>query len=445
MTVRSDLTETSSKQTVTIYGEPFVNGLRLVSRAGKPIFAAMGGRQGMIVRQFLHWIRTAPAGRRAEASGALARAYLYSDLSPADRAAAEGAMIALLDDPSPLVRQALADELAGSPDAPYAVIHALACDRRDIAETVLARSPLFIDAELVDLVATGDSMRQAAIASRAPLEGPVAAAIAEVGAAEACLVALENPAADIAPAAINRIVERFGHLGAIREALFARADLPMAMRQALVRMLSMRLSDFVAERAWLERGRAEQVAHEACEKATVTMAAAGGGDTRPLIRHLRTSGQLTAGLVLRALLSGNLAMFEDTLAELAQLPLARVQALLHGRGSSGLRAVYAKAKLPASTYVAFREALAAFRDAEPEGEAGRNVATAPCTSRLKRRMVERVLATCERTDIGDIEPLLILLRRFAAEAAREDARSYCEQLVGKDEDLQFAEEDRAAA
>jgi uncharacterized protein (DUF2336 family) len=60
----------------------------------------------MIVRQFLQWLRTAPAGDRAEASSALARAYLYSDLSPDDRAATEGALIMLLDDPSPLVRGA---------------------------------------------------------------------------------------------------------------------------------------------------------------------------------------------------------------------------------------------------------------------------------------------------------------------------------------------------
>ena len=35
----------------------------------------------MIVRQFLRWIQTAPPGDRAEATSALARAYLYSDLS----------------------------------------------------------------------------------------------------------------------------------------------------------------------------------------------------------------------------------------------------------------------------------------------------------------------------------------------------------------------------
>ena len=380
----------------------------------------------MIVRQFLHWVRTAPAGERAEATGALARAYLYSDLSREDRATAEGAMIMLLDDSSPLVRRALAEALAGSPDAPYAVIHALACDHADIAALVLARSPLFIDAELVDLVATSGCDLQAAIAARAPLQCAVAAALAEVGSAEACLVAVENADADFAPPSIDRIVARFGHLGAIREALFARPDLPLAARHVLMGLMSSLLADFVVDRAWLSRGRADRVVHDACERATVAIAAlAPDSDTRPLIRHLRSSGQLTAGLVLRALLSGNVAMLEDALAELSELPLARVQALVHDRGAAGFRAIYEKAGMPASAWVAFREAIGAIRDAEEDGE----YAT---SSRLKRRVVERVLTSCESTDVGDIEPLLILLRRFAAEAAREDARLYCEELVADD-------------
>ncbi|MGA8951732.1 MAG: hypothetical protein WB806_13310, partial [Xanthobacteraceae bacterium] len=87
----------------------------------------------MIVRDFLQWVRTAPASERAEATSALARAYLYSDLSSDDLAAAEGAMLMLLDDPSPLVRRALADALAASPDAPPAIVFALAADQPTIA------------------------------------------------------------------------------------------------------------------------------------------------------------------------------------------------------------------------------------------------------------------------------------------------------------------------
>src|SRR5262245_7478487 len=192
----------------------------------------------MIVRQFLQWIRTAPAGLRAEATGALARAYLYSNMSADERAVAEGAMVMLLDDTSPLVRRALAEALGASDQAPPAVIHALANDQADIAVLVLERSNLFVDADLVEIVATGETTVQTAIASRTMLQRSVAAAIAEVGAPEACLTMIENPGADIAPFSVNRIVERFGHLAAIREALLERDDIPAPTRQALIAKLA---------------------------------------------------------------------------------------------------------------------------------------------------------------------------------------------------------------
>ena len=377
----------------------------------------------MIVRQFLQWVRNAPAGERAEATGALARAYLYSELSADDAAAAEGAMLMLLDDPSPLVRRALADVLAASPGAPPAVVHALAGDQPQIAAPVLALSPLLVDADLVDAVATGCPGVQAAIASRAELPRAVSAAIAEVGTAEACLILIENTGADIAPFSIDRIVERFGHLAAIREPLLQRDDLAAATRLTLVTKLSETLAGFVTGRNWLDAEQARRVTREACEKATISLAAeAPDGDVRPLIRHLCESGQLTAGLILRALLSGNVAMFEEALAELADMPITRVSGLIYSGGSSGLRALFDKAGLPASTYPAFKAAVEAMREGGFIGDAVGAV-------RLKRRMVERVLTSCERDEFGDMAPLITLLHRFATEAAREEARSFCDDVV----------------
>jgi uncharacterized protein (DUF2336 family) len=381
--------------------------------------------RAMIVRDFLQWVRTAPAGERAEATSALARAYLYSDLSPDDLGAAEGAMLMLLDDPSPLVRRALADALAASPEAPPTVVFALAADQPQIAAPVLALSPLFVDADLVDAVATGSAAVQASIASRAALPRSVAAAIAEVGTAEACLLLVENWDADIAPFTLDRIVERYGHLAAIREPLLARADIPVSTRQTLVAKLSETLAGFVAGREWLDIDHAHRIAREACEKATVAIAAETPSiEVRPLIRHLRVSGQLTAGLILRALLSGNIVLFEEALAELTGMPVARVSSLVHDSGSVGLRALFDKARLPHSTYPAFKEAIEAMREggflSEPGGAA-----------RLKRRMIERVLTRCAGEEIGDLEPLLTLLRRFATEAAREEARLFCDQLVSE--------------
>ena len=169
----------------------------------------------MIVRQFLQWVRTAPPGERAEATSALARAYLYSDLSADDRAAAEGAMIMLLDDPSPLVRRALAEVFAvcaearraswcmrsptTSPRSPMPMLAALAAAAR--RRSGRRWSPPAQPAAQVAIAVA----RHAAVARCRP-RSPRSAA------REACLALLENPDADIASFSLDRIVERFGHL-----------------------------------------------------------------------------------------------------------------------------------------------------------------------------------------------------------------------------------------
>jgi uncharacterized protein (DUF2336 family) len=379
----------------------------------------------MIVRQFISWIKTASAGERAEATRAMARAWLLSDLSEDDRAAAEGALLMLLDDASPLVRRAMADVFARSQEAPAAIVQALALDQPSVALPILEHSPLLIDADLVDIVATGDGQTQCAIARRVNLPSSVCAAIAEVGSAAAALELIENAYAELAPFSWDRIVERHGHLAAIRESMLELEDLPAATRVALVAKLSDTLAQFVVAKNWLSADRAERIAGEARDRSTVSIAASSrGGDMRGLIAHLRTTSQLTAGLILRALLSGNLELFEAALSELSGLPLSRVSALLIDRGEASLVALLRRAGLPESTFGAFRAALDVIHEV---GFAD----TLSGAVRLRRRMVERVLTHCEN-DQNAAGPLLILLRRFATESAREEARLFCEELAAEE-------------
>ena len=379
----------------------------------------------MIVRQFLQWVRQAPPGERAEATSALARAYLHSDLSADDLAAAEGAMIMLLDDPSPLVRRSMADVFASSQKAPRVIVQALAADQFDVAEPLLAASPLLTDDDLIELIATGRPDVQTAIAARPLLPRPVAAAVADVATAEACLILLNNPDACLTLASVDRIVERFGHVASIRENLLARDDIPMATRQALLSKLSKTLAGFVAARQWLGNDHAETAAREACEKATLALAAETPyEELGTLVAHLRRSGQLTAGMILRALLSGNIVLFEEALAELSGVSIDRVTGYIHDRNISAFRALYRKAALPDMAFPAFREALAALRDGVLLGEQGG-------AARLKRGMVERVLAHCAIIRDEGMAPLIALLRRFSVEAAREEARLFCDDLVAE--------------
>jgi uncharacterized protein (DUF2336 family) len=391
----------------------------------------------MIVRQFISWVRTASAGERAEATRSLARAWLVSDLAAEDRAAAEGALLMLLDDPSALVRQAMAEVFARSSEAPAAIVQALSLDQPSVALPVLEHSPLLIDADLVDIVATGDGAMQCAIARRIGLPSSVCAAIAEVGSAAAALELIENAYAELAPFSWDRIVERHGHLAAIRESMLLLEDLPAATRAALVAKLSETLAQFVVARNWLSADRAGRIAAEARDRSTMNIAARSRGeDLCGLVQHLRVTGQLTAGLILRALLSGNLDLFEASLAELSELPLPRVSALLHDRSGASLNALLRRAELPESTFAAFRIAL------EVCHENG-FVDTLGGAARLRRRMVERVLTHCE-TGRDAAEPLLILLRRFVTESARDEARLFCDELV-VDEWIATQRDDQIAA
>ena len=343
----------------------------------------------------------------------------------------------LLDDPSALVRQAMAEVFCRSTDAPAAIVQALSLDQPSVALPVLEFSPLLIDADLVDIVATGNDEMQCAIARRINLPASVSAAIAEVGTPAAALELIENAQAELPPFSWDRIVERHGHLAAIRESMLILDDLPAATRLALVAKLSDTLAQFVVARNWLSADRAGRITNEARERSTVNIAARSyGEDMSGLVKHLRATGQLTAGLILRALLSGNLELFDTALAELSGLPQARVSALLHERGGASLQALLIRAGLPESTFAAFRVAL------EVSHETG-YVDTLGGAARLRRRMVERVLTHCE-TDGKSAEPLLILLRRFATESAREEARMFCDDLL-TDEINALLEDDLIAA
>lgn len=180
-------------------------------------------------------------------------------------------------------------------------MRALSADQPSVALPVLEHSPLLIDADLVDIVATGNDEVQCAVARRLALPASVCAAIAEVGCAAAALELIENSCAELAPFSWNRIVERHGHLAAIREAMLVLEDLPAATRAALVAKLSETLAQFVVARNWLSPDRADRMTIEARDRSTMNIAARSRGeDMQDLVRHLRITGQLTAGLILRA-------------------------------------------------------------------------------------------------------------------------------------------------
>ena len=387
----------------------------------------------MIVKEWLRRIDGASVDVRIEAVAGLAEAWLGADLDAVDRDDVEAALTLVLDDASSRVRMALAEALARSPLAPRYIMLALAADQPAIARLVLRRSPVLSEAELVDIIAVSEPPYQCAIASRSRVTAGLAAAIAEVAAAEPCAVLADNPGADLRPGALARMAERHGDNGRLREVLLARPDLPMPVRQMLIARLGSVLGALAISRFSLGSERADRCVREACDKATVTLAAeAGDGDMAPLVAHLSERGQLTTSLLLRALCAGNVRFLEAALAHLSGMPRTRVRSLLAEGRASALRALFARAGLPKLTFGAFVVAIAVFRDMAAEGHVVESGALdAP---HLSRRMIERVLERYEDFAPEEADKLIVMLRRLASEAARDAAR---ERLERAREDLRL--------
>ncbi len=375
----------------------------------------------MNVRDFILWLETAPAGARADGVRVVARAWLDGKLDEAGRDEAEQVFFALLDDPSPLARQALAETFAGAAKAPPALICALASDQSNVSAIVLARSPLLTDAQLIDCAAIGDSCAQAAIALRATLSPAVSAALVEIAAREALVVLAVNEGANLPEFAMRRMIERFWNDGELREALLGRAWLPATVRAALVAATARQLTDLAVGRNWMERARGERIAQDSRDRAAMIIAAGCvdySNETAALAAYLRVSGQLTAGLALRALLCGQTGLFEATLAELTGMGPRRIAGLVKDPASSGFAAVYARAGLPESLFRAFQFALTALaRLPHEKTEDGA----------LRLPVIQAVLRQCEVSGDENLARLVALLRRFEADATREAGRRVIER------------------
>lgn len=371
------------------------------------------GDERAIVRQFLAWVQQAGAETRAEAASALARAFLHSGLPPSLREEAVAAMTVLADDPCADVRRALAEAVSGARDAPRHLVVALANDEAQVAAPLLARSPLLTDAELVDCAASGDIVAQCAIARRPGLGAGPAGALAEVGQREAALALIANPTAALTPGALRRLFARFGQDAEFREALLARRGLPASLRVDLALAAASALARFVGSTGWLGGKRAERIAREARDAALVSIAA----DCEPqeraeLVRMLRERRALTMALLLRSLLEGERDLTTAALAELSGTSLARVSAFARDPHGEGFAAVALASGLPRHALPAFRAALGAI-DIHGAGSRGG----------LKPRLVQTTITVCEAEHDPALAPILSLLWRFAAEAARSETRT----------------------
>ncbi|MEM5472750.1 DUF2336 domain-containing protein [Hoeflea sp. AS60] len=344
-------------------------------------------------------------------------------MNQSERQEAEAALALLLEDPSPKVRLALAEGLALVEHAPRSILLGLASDQIEVAGRVIALSPALADNDLIEIVASGRSSLQRFVAFRCPVSVSVAAAMAEVGEADAVADMLDNPHVSIARISLRRISERFGDDGDIRARLFERRDLPCDVRQALVERLGAALagSDFVRSAIGGSRGR--KVTEEACMNATLRLAETVVQDEIPaLVEHLRISGRLTPAFLIHALCAGNVDFFASAVVSLSGMSDSRVRGILIDGRETAMRALYRSIGLGSDLAPVFVSATQIWRAAS-------RLNASVDTGRVTTQLLQRHASDAESQP--SVADLLRLVEAMHFSWHRHVSRDYAHSLAAE--------------
>ncbi len=311
---------------------------------------------------------------------------LAAELSDDERRVLEGLLKCAVNDAELTVRVALAAGLRRSRHLPREVALILAEDTLAVAQPILEESPALSDGDLISILAECDGRKQVCIARRASQTAAVATAVVAAGNAAAVAALIESDAV-LDAALLCRVLDRYSRFETVKAAMLCRKDLPADVSARL--------------RKFAPHVRA-QVSTDDVESAPPP-----SGSVRVQVAKLHLDGQLTASVVLQALVGGDIRFAEDAMAEIAGLSAEKAGFLIHDASPFGLKAIYRQCAFPEALFPAFRVAIDLVDEREFEVDTRDAAAFAD-------HVVERILEKYRELEVCDLDYLLVKLGRAKA-------------------------------
>jgi uncharacterized protein (DUF2336 family) len=340
------------------------------------------------------------AAVRAEVADKLAREIDSPGLAEAELQIAHDILRIMAKDVELTVRGALSASLRAARRLPHDVAMRLANDVEAVALPILAESPVLTEADLVELIGSGSSPKQEAIAGRSDISEPVADAVTRQGSEEAVAALLANAKARIAEASLGTAIDRFADSERVKRTMVHRAKLPVTIAERLVAIVSDNLQSYLVRHHDLPVTLATDIVLQSRERATLAYTL--GTDERELerlVRQMHRRQRLTPFLVLRAICVGDLTFFEMAMAVMAGIPVANARTLIHDAGPNGLMSLYEQTGLPPRLLPAVRVALDVVHGTELDGGEHDK-------ERYRSRVITRILTQFEDMPQEDLEYLL---------------------------------------
>jgi uncharacterized protein (DUF2336 family) len=340
------------------------------------------------------------ASARAEVADKLAREIDSTALTQAELRIAHDIVRIMAQDAELAVRRALSQSLRSAKQLPHDVALRLASDVEAVALPILISSPVLTDADLMALVKTSTSQKQEAIAGRAGVSEQLADVLVTAGSEAAVATLMGNTGAHISAASLGAAIDRFPDSDQVKTNMVHRADLPVAIAERLVVLVSEMLRSYLVRHHELPVSLATDIVQQSREHATLHISLGSSEqELERLVRQMHRNQRLTPILVLRSLCLGDLAFFEVAMAVMAKVAVANARILIHDAGDKGLASLYEKTGMPARLLPAVRVAVDVVRGTEFDGgERDRE--------RYRSRVITRILTQFEDLPQEDLDYLL---------------------------------------
>lgn len=246
-----------------------------------------------------------------------------------DKELAGQILVRLVADFETELRSQIAQRLAASTHAPKSLIRALANDEIIVANTVIARSPLLNNSDLIAIITHKTREHRLLIAARPHISAQVGDALIKPGEPDVLTALIQNPTADISEAALAYAVEESKSRENLRGPLVTRHDLPPKLAKKLVSFVSKELRRQLAAKFPHDQEIISQAVREISAAKSVATTESGqntAARAASLIERLHVNGELNITRVISFLREKRLPLFFAGMAALTKL---NTQSLIH--------------------------------------------------------------------------------------------------------------------
>lgn len=259
-------------------------------------------------------------------------------LSDKERALMQAILHQLIRDAESSLRRLISEKLADIPKAPRELIKMLANDKIEVALPVLKKSGVLQDMDLMEVIRNRTMEHQLAIAVREHISEHVSGALVAEGHESVITTLLDNDNAQISLATLEYVVEQSERVDSFRDPVLRRSELDPELAKKVTYWVSAALRQHILDNFDLPASKIDDILEAAAssEAHAISDGSRRMSRVEELAAELARSGEISLGLLVRALKAGEVNLFVALFKVMSGLRENLIRRFINEPGGEGL-------------------------------------------------------------------------------------------------------------